>query len=371
MSRDFADRPVGPSRAAICRVAEATNGLSCSSGESYPAAVAEERLSDLAAAPALGEWFDALRALMSDGDPPVHRFAEGDAIVRAGDVADRFFVIVAGSAAVLGGSPDEPAIALEPGALLGELGVLFGGQRRRTVVAASAVTAISGTRSELERALEDERIGSHVANISAQRIAEHVPPIPATTSKGMRVWLQPQLPAHRELYLSALGSLSKDALRTRFFAARLPPDAVIERLLHIDYIDHVAWVACESADPGARALGIARFIVSAEDPRKAEIAITIIDACQGHGMGRLLVGALGCVAQARGLAAFTALVLGENHAMRAVFDKARATWRRADFDTLEAEMSVADVAALLDGETARRVVDACLGMAQAARLADA
>ena len=332
--------------------------------------MSEERLSDLDSVPALGEWFDALRACMSDGDPPVHRFADGEAIVRAGDVADCFFVILAGAAAVLGGK-DEPALAVERGALLGELGVLFGGHRRRTVVATSPVTAISGTRSELERALADERIGSHVASISAQRIAEHVPPISATTSKRLRVWLQPQLPAHRELYLQALGSLSKEALRTRFFAAHLPPDAVIERLLHIDYIDHVAWVASESAAPDARPLGIARFIVSGDDPAKAEIAISIIDACQGKGLGRLLVGTLGCVAQARGLAKFTALVLSENRAMRAVFEKAKASWRRADFDTMEAEMPVADVAALLDVDTAKRITDACSGMAQAARLADA
>jgi RimJ/RimL family protein N-acetyltransferase len=233
------------------------------------------------------------------------------------------------------------------------------------------VTAISGTRSELERALEDERIGEHVANISAQHLAEHVPPIPATTTKGLRVWLQPQLPAHRKLYLEALESLSKEALRTRFFAAHKPPAAVLERLLHIDYIDHVAWVACESPAPDARVLGIARFIVAADDPEKAEVAITIIEACQGQGLGRLLVGTLGCIAQARGLPTFTALVLAENRAMRAVFDKAKATWRRADFDTLEAKMPVANVAALLDEETALRVADACRGMAQAARLADA
>jgi CRP-like cAMP-binding protein len=185
-----------------------------------------ERLGELDSMPDLGAWFDALRALMSDGDPPMHRFAEGEAIVRAGDEADRFFVIVSGTAAVLGGRKDEPPLALEPGALLGELGVLFGGRRRRTVVTTSPLVAISGSRTELEHALEDERIGSHVANIAAQRIAEHVPPIPATTSKGLRVVLLPQLPAHRELYLNALGSLSKEALRTRFFAARRPPDAV-------------------------------------------------------------------------------------------------------------------------------------------------
>jgi len=183
--------------------------------------------------------------------------------------------------------------------------------------------------------------------------------------------LQPQLPAHRELYLQALGSLSKEALRTRFFAARVPPDAVIERLLHIDYIDHVAWVASESAAPGARALGIARFIVSADDPSKAELAIMIVDDHRGQGLGRLLVGTLGCVAQVRGLTTLTALVLTENRAMRSVFDKAKASWRRADFDTMEAEMPTSDVAALLDAETTQRVTDATRAMAQAARLADA
>src|SRR4030095_3593829 len=88
----------------------------------------------------------------------------------------------------------------------------------------------------------------------------------------------PQRPADRELYVQALGSLSVEALRTRFFAARRPPDAVVERLTHIDYIDHVAWVANDAAVPPA---GIGRFIVSAEDSAKAEIALGILDAYQG------------------------------------------------------------------------------------------
>jgi GNAT superfamily N-acetyltransferase len=108
----------------------------------------------------------------------------------------------------------------------------------------------------------DERIGSHVANISAQRIAEHVPP--NALLRGP--------PAYGR--------------RNRASAPhRLPRSA---------------WVASESAAPETRPLGIARFIVSGDD--KAEIAISIIDACQGKGLGRLLVGTLGCVAQARGLA---------------------------------------------------------------------
>jgi len=212
--------------------------------------VALQRLSELGALPQLGEWFQALKASMDGGDPPVQRFEPGDAIVRAGEVADRFFVILSGSAAVLDGSEDEPALPVEPNALIGELGVLFGGRRRRTVVATSPVLAIAGTRAELERALEDERVGAHVASVAAQRLAERVEPIPAVTSKGLRVLLHPQLPEDRELYLDALGSLSIESLWTRFFAARRPPDAVVERLLHIDYIDHVAWVAVEEGAGG-------------------------------------------------------------------------------------------------------------------------
>jgi protein lysine acetyltransferase len=326
-------------------------------------------LSELGAVPHLGEWFTALRALMSEGDPFVQRFADGEAIMRAGEVADRFFVILSGTAVVLGATEDEPRLDVEPNALLGELGVLFGGRRRRTVVASSPVVAIAGTRIELERALEDERIGAHVASFAARRLAERLTPIPAVTAKGLRVVLHPLRPADRQLYLEALGSLSIESLRTRFFAARRPPDAVIERLIHIDYIDHVAWVA-EPAG-GGPTLGIARFIVSAHDPSEAEVAIAIGDACQGKGLGRLLVGALGCVAQTRGLETFTAFVLSDNRAMRAVFDRANASWKRSDLNVMEARIPVANVAALLDLETGQRFAAASRELAQAARLADA
>jgi CRP-like cAMP-binding protein len=331
--------------------------------------VAPQRLSELGAVPDLGEWFAALRALLNDGDPLVQRFAAGEPIMRAGEIADRFFVILCGTAVVLGATEDEPRLDVEPNALLGELGVLFGGRRRRTVVASSPVIAIAGTRIELERALEDERIGAHVASVAARRLAERVAPIPAVTAKGLRVVLHPLRPADRALYLEALGSLSIDSLRTRFFAARRPPDAVIERLIHIDYIDHVAWVA-EPAG-GGPALGIARFIVSARDPAEAEIALAIGDASQGQGLGRLLVGALGCVAQVRGLETLTAVVLSDNRAMRAVFDRAKAAWKRADLDVIEARIPVANAAALLDVDTGQRLAAASRDLAQAARLADA
>jgi hypothetical protein len=111
--------------------------------------------------------------------------------------------------------------------------------------------------------------------------------------------------------------------------------------------------------------------VSADDSAEAEIALGIVDAYQGKGLGRLLVGTLGCAAQARGVAILTALVLADNRAMRAVFDKAHASWTRFDSDVVEARMAVADVAALLDPDTARRIAEASGELARPARLADA
>jgi CRP-like cAMP-binding protein len=333
--------------------------------------VQPERLSELDAVPDLGEWFDALRGVMSEGDPPLKHFAEGDAIMRAGEVADCFLVVLYGSAAVLGASDVEPPLPLGPGALLGELGILFGGRRRRTIVATSPVVSIAGTRTELERALQIEAVGSHVASVAARRLAETVEPLPATTAKGARVLLRPLLPGDRKLYVEALGSLSMETLRRRFFLAHRPPDAVVDRLLEIDYIDHVAWVAVDPAGDHVPPLGVGRLIVSARDPDEAEFAVGVVDAQQGRGLGTLLVGALGAVAAARGLATLTGQVLADNRPMRAICDRANASWTRSDAGVLEARMKAADVAALLDAETASRVARATRELGQAARLADA
>jgi CRP-like cAMP-binding protein len=331
--------------------------------------MAAERFRDLSDVPELGAWFDALREVMSDGNPPVHRFAAGEPIMRTGDVADHFLVVLGGTAAVLGAVDDEPSLSVGPGTLLGELGVLFSGRRRRTVVATSPLIGVAGTRAELERALQVEAIGAHVASVAARRLAERIDPLPATTSKGLPVLLRPLLPSDRPRYLEALGNLSLETLRTRFFAPRKPPDAVVARLIDIDYIDHVAWLALDPADP-RQPLGICRMIVAAEDPRSAEIAVVVFEKHQGQGLGTLLVGALGVVARVRELAVIVGNLLADNRPMRAVVAKANASWV-SDSGVLTARMAVADVAALLDAETAGRVAAATRELDRAARLADA
>jgi RimJ/RimL family protein N-acetyltransferase len=266
----------------------------------------------------------------------------------------------------------ESALPLGPGDLLGELGLLHRGRWRRTILATSPVAAAAGTRGELERALVDEAVGAHVASVAARRLAERVKPVRAVTPAGLALWLRPLLPADRPQYLAALGALSRETLRRRFFRSARPPDAVIERLIEIDYVDHVAWVAV--GEPGAepdRPLGVCRLITDAEDPKSAEVAIGVVDAHQGRGLGTVLVGALGVVAETRGLAQLEADVLEENQPMRAILDRAGARWTRAEPGVLHARVPVQAVAALLDRETAAQVAAATRELEQAARLADA
>ena len=334
--------------------------------------MAVDRYSALEPAPQLGDWFDSLKRHMSGGDPPLVRFEKHDVLMRRGEVADRFLVVVRGRAEVCAEAAHELALPLGPGALLGELGLLHGGRRRRTIRATSPLVAVAGTREELEHALVDEAVGAHVASVAARRLAERVRPVRATTRYGLGVQLRPLLPADRAHYLEALGTFSRESLRRRFFGASRPPAAVIERLTHIDYVDHVAWVAVrEDAGKPRQRLGVCRLVAEDGDPESAELAVGIPDAHQARGLGTLLVGTLGVVAETRGLEWITALVLDENRPMRAVFDHVGARWTRAEPGVLRTRLRPSAVASLLDPETSDRVAAATRKLDEAARLADA
>ena len=59
-------------------------------------------------------------------------------------------------------------------------------------------------------------------------------------------------------------------------------------------------------------VGIARFARLEDTPTVAEVAILVIDAFQGQGVGRTLLGRLAAAALARGILRFRGIVLPEN-----------------------------------------------------------
>jgi hypothetical protein len=98
---------------------------------------------------------DALYRLMPDTVVPLRgamdaqTYADGDLIVRQGEVPDRFYVILQGEcevSRVTGGAPQALA-QLKAGNYFGESGLLAGAPRNASVIARSNVTAISLSRT--------------------------------------------------------------------------------------------------------------------------------------------------------------------------------------------------------------------------------
>ncbi len=126
---------------------------------------------------------------------------------------------------------------------------------------------------------------------------------------GTEVELRPLEPDDAELLLEGFGALSAQSRYERFFTAvpRLPGHW-LEELLDVDHRDREAIAALLAQDEAP--LGLARYVRCEDDPGEAEFAVTVADAWQGRGVGRLLMGELIDAARANGLRRLT----GDVHA---------------------------------------------------------
>jgi GNAT superfamily N-acetyltransferase len=91
-------------------------------------------------------------------------------------------------------------------------------------------------------------------------------------------------------------------------------DAEVRYLTDVDHVSHEALVATMRVTH--RPLGIARWIRDRDDPCAADIAMTIVDAWQGLGIGTGLAQHLVDSAVAAGIERFTADVLTDNAGAR-------------------------------------------------------
>lgn len=127
-------------------------------------------------------------------------------------------------------------------------------------------------------------------------------------------------PADGDELLGALGRMSAESFRRRFFAPKRHFSAAeIERYVNVDFVTHVALVAVAQVDGLPVIVGGCRFIVT--EPGVAEVAFAVDDAYQGRGIGGLLLRHLIGIARAAGLRELVAEVLADNAAMLGVFRK--------------------------------------------------
>lgn len=135
-----------------------------------------------------------------------------------------------------------------------------------------------------------------------------------TLADGRPLRIQPVTPAARPLIVRGLARISPETSRRRFFTVRRQfSDAELDALTDLDGENRFALGATvRAADGDTEPVGVARFARLPDAPAVAEIAILVVDAFQGQGVGRVLLKRLASAALAKGIARFRGIVQPDN-----------------------------------------------------------
>lgn len=173
---------------------------------------------------------------------------------------------------------------------------------------------------------------------------------------GTPVLLRPVLPEDRQRLQDELLLMSAESRYRRFLSrmSRLSEEQ-LRYFTEVDQETHVAWIALNPAAAGLPGLGIARFIRKQEQPRVAEVALAVIDAFQGRGLGSALLATLYLMAQARGIDAFRAVLSVENETVGAWLRRLGASGQLCSRGVVELDLPVhRDLSKLPPTSTGRR-----------------
>ncbi len=116
-----------------------------------------------------------------------------------------------------------------------------------------------------------------------------------------------------DLLLEVFDRMSRRSRERRFLAPKHRLTASdLRQLTAVDHLHHEAFVALSVAD--GRPVGVARFVREDDDPEAADVAVSVVDAWQGQGVGTLLATSLASRAQEVGITRFNAVMLPDNEA---------------------------------------------------------
>ena len=132
---------------------------------------------------------------------------------------------------------------------------------------------------------------------------------------GRTLRMRPVRPEDAEGLRSLFAALSPRSLRSRFFNACSPEDALRYAPPVVDYVRDFGVVG----EDGGEIVAVAHYFASRKHPATAEVAFTIADRMQNCGVGTKLLETLAVVARTNGFAEFEAEVLAENQPMLDVF----------------------------------------------------
>ena len=148
---------------------------------------------------------------------------------------------------------------------------------------------------------------------------------------GTTVRVRPILPADADSLQHMITRMSRQTVYHRFFQVKtkLEPEE-LEAFTQLDYTDRMAFVALR----GDEIVGVGRYWRDDQSPDMADVAFAVIDAEQGKGIATRLVRYLTAYADQKGISAFRASVLADNHVMIRVFRNAGYPMRREEGEGL-------------------------------------
>ena len=143
--------------------------------------------------------------------------------------------------------------------------------------------------------------------------------IDAALRDGTSIKIRPITPEDADGLQEMMTRMSRETVYHRFFQAkeRLEPEE-LEAFTRLDYYKRMALIALRHG----KIIGVGRYWRDEQEPEIADVAFAVIDDEQGKGIASRLVRYLTNYARQRGVNAFRATVLADNHVMIRVFRNA-------------------------------------------------
>jgi GNAT superfamily N-acetyltransferase len=139
-----------------------------------------------------------------------------------------------------------------------------------------------------------------------------------------RVTLRPLDHGERGPLERVFAGLSAESRQLRYLSG-VPELSVsmLRSLTDVDHDRHGAWAAFAGPEPVA----VARYVRLATEPAVAEVAMEVVDRCQGHGVGRLLIEVIAAAAADAGVTQLMWLMDVDNVRMRHLVVPLRGRFR--------------------------------------------
>jgi RimJ/RimL family protein N-acetyltransferase len=166
-------------------------------------------------------------------------------------------------------------------------------------------------------------------------------PIETTLKDGTAVSIRQIRPDDKAELKAGFDQLSTRSRRLRFLSvpSKLTDDQ-LRFLTEVDHVHHEALCAIDIGKGPRSGIGVIRYIKVKGKRGTAEFAVTVADAYQGRGVGRILVETLMDRARRNGFRTLVGYILEDNTPMLAIMKKLGAKLHREDETVYRAELRV-------------------------------